>query len=206
MRTHLSPNFVFPIISTCRYANGTWHTQDPLWCSAIDPDNSRICSLQNNGQETFESSLWEYGLYIHPPVTPNPTSTKSPHSYVPHAQTSLISLYGGPKNFVSRLNYLHDRNITYIGNEPSFLTVYQYHWAGRPGLSAERVHFYIPRFFSTARDGLPGNDDSGAMGSFVAFSMYVHPQSTLLHFLFLLNFWTFGGNEDEDENGHMLTL
>jgi putative alpha-1,2-mannosidase len=45
-----------------KYANGTWHTQDPLWCSTIDPDNSRVCSLQNTGQETFESSLWEYGL------------------------------------------------------------------------------------------------------------------------------------------------
>jgi putative alpha-1,2-mannosidase len=45
-----------------RYANGTWHTQDPLWCSTIDPVSSRVCSLQNTGQETFESSLWEYGL------------------------------------------------------------------------------------------------------------------------------------------------
>jgi putative alpha-1,2-mannosidase len=47
-----------------RYANGTWHDQDPLWCSAIDPDSNRVCSLQNTGQETFESSLWEYGLYV----------------------------------------------------------------------------------------------------------------------------------------------
>lgn len=45
-----------------KYLNGTWHNQDPLWCSTIDPSNSRVCSLQNTGQETFESSLWEYGL------------------------------------------------------------------------------------------------------------------------------------------------
>lgn len=70
-----------------------------------------------------------------------------------------------------RLDFLHDQEITYIGNEPSFLTVFQYHYAGRPGLSAKRVHFYIPRYFSTEPGGLPGNDDSGAMGSFVAFSM-----------------------------------
>jgi putative alpha-1,2-mannosidase len=72
---------------------------------------------------------------------------------------------------VDRLNYLHDQNITYIGNEPAFLTVFQYHYAGRPALSALRSHTYIPGFFSTTEDGLPGNDDSGAMGSFVAFSM-----------------------------------
>jgi putative alpha-1,2-mannosidase len=82
-----------------------------------------------------------------------------------------MTLYGGPAAFVRRLNYLHDQNITYIGNEPAFLTVFQYHYAGRPALSALRSHYYIPAFFSITPDGLPGNDDSGAMGSFVAFSM-----------------------------------
>jgi putative alpha-1,2-mannosidase len=93
------------------------------------------------------------------------------HSFVPHNQAELITLFGGPANFVSRLNFLHDQDITYIGNEPAFLTVYQYHYAGRPGLSAKRSHFYIPSFFEPTPSGLPGNDDSGAMGSFVAFSM-----------------------------------
>ncbi|PSN70516.1 hypothetical protein BS50DRAFT_599078 [Corynespora cassiicola Philippines] len=136
-----------------RFANGTWHTQDPLWCSTIDPSSNRVCSLQNTGQETFESSLWEYGFYV------------------PGDQAGLITLYGGPESFVNRLNYLHDTNITYIGNEPSFLTVFQYHYAGRPALSALRSHFYIPRYFNPSNAGLPGNDDSGAMGSFVAMSM-----------------------------------
>ena len=92
-------------------------------------------------------------------------------SFVPHDQATLIDLYGGASAFVKRLDYLHDSGITYIGNEPAFLTVFQYHYAGRPALSAKRSHFYIPAFFGTTPDGLPGNDDSGAMGSFVAFSM-----------------------------------
>ncbi|KAK7189623.1 hypothetical protein DPSP01_013434 [Paraphaeosphaeria sporulosa] len=136
-----------------RYQNGTWHNQDPLWCSTIDNYSGKSCSLQNTGQETFESSLWEYGFYV------------------PGDQAALIDLYGGRDGFVKRLDYLHDQNITYIGNEPSFLTVFQYHYAGRPALSAKRSHFYIPRYFSPQNDGLPGNDDSGAMGSFVAMSM-----------------------------------
>lgn len=49
--------------------------------------------------------------------------------------------------------------------------MFQYHYAGRPALSAERSHFYIPKYFAPTPAGLPGNDDSGAMGSFVAFSM-----------------------------------
>lgn len=135
-----------------KYLNGTWGSQNPLKCSNIDNTGS-VCSLQNTGAETFESSIWEYGFFV------------------PHDQGSLVTLYGGPSNFVKRLNYLHDQGITYIGNEPAFLTVFQYHYAGRPGLSAKRSHFYIPKFFDTTPDGLPGNDDSGAMGSFVAFSM-----------------------------------
>ncbi len=83
----------------------------------------------------------------------------------------MITTFGGPAAFVERLDYLHDKGITYIGNEPSFLTVFQYHYAGRPALSAKRSHFYVPAFFQPTGPGLPGNDDSGAMGSFVAFSM-----------------------------------
>ncbi|KAI1804491.1 glycoside hydrolase family 92 protein [Daldinia bambusicola] len=135
-----------------KYLNGTWGEQDPLLCSNIDNSNT-ACSLQNTAHETFESSIWEYGFFV------------------PHNQGDLITLYGGPAEYVRRLDFLHDQNITYIGNEPAFLTVFQYHYAGRPALSARRAHFYIPRFFDTTPEGLPGNDDSGAMGSFVAFSM-----------------------------------
>jgi predicted alpha-1,2-mannosidase len=138
-----------------KYINGSWGHQDPLYCSQIDPNANSVCSLQNTAGETFESSIWEYGFFV------------------PHDQGTLIKLYGGQKSFVERLNALHDGTIGSIGNEPSFLTIFQYHFASRPGLSAARSHFYInsARGFTAAKDGLPGNDDSGAMGSFVAFNM-----------------------------------
>ncbi|KAL4969165.1 glycoside hydrolase family 92 protein [Aspergillus stella-maris] len=135
-----------------KYLNGTWGYQDPLTCSNIDT-SGRSCSLQNNAAETFESSIWEYQFFT------------------PHDMQTLISNLGGPASFTHRLDYLHDQNITYIGNEPSFLTVFQYHYAGRPALSTSRAHSYIPSYFSPTPAGLPGNDDSGAMGSFVAMSM-----------------------------------
>lgn len=152
-----------------KFLNQTWEVQDPLTCSNID-SSGIACSLQNSGRETFESSLWEYGLYVSPLSQISATITDLA-SFVPHDQATLITLYGGPEGFVRRLDYLHDQNITYIGNEPAFLTVFQYHYAGRPALSAKRSHFYIPSFFSPTPAGLPGNDDSGAMGSFLAFSM-----------------------------------
>ncbi|KAI9726486.1 MAG: hypothetical protein M1828_001308 [Chrysothrix sp. TS-e1954] len=136
-----------------KFLNQTFAFQDPLYCSNIDTRSTSVCSLQDGGAETFESSIWEYSFFV------------------PHDQASLIKVLGGPDPFVRRLDYLHDQRITYIGNEPAFLTVFQYHYAGRPGLSAKRSHFYIPSSFSPTEGGLPGNDDSGAMGSFLAFSM-----------------------------------
>ncbi|KAE8828059.1 hypothetical protein HRS9139_07278 [Pyrenophora teres f. teres] len=69
----------------------------------------------------------------------------------------------------ARMNWLHESGILYIGDEQAFLNVFLYHYAGRPALSAERAHQYIPSLFNDTVEGIPGNDDSGAMGSFEAF-------------------------------------
>ncbi|KAJ5682165.1 secreted glycosidase, partial [Penicillium macrosclerotiorum] len=132
-----------------RYLNGTWGFQDPIACSAL----ASWCSLTSNPSETFESSIWEYLFYV------------------PHDLANLINLLGGSDAFVKRLDYFHESGLADISNEPVFLTVYEYHYAGRPALSAERAHSYIPRSFNATENGLPGNDDSGAMGSFLAWSM-----------------------------------
>jgi putative alpha-1,2-mannosidase len=85
--------------------------------------------------------------------------------------SSLITTLGGPTSFVSRLTYLHTSGLLYIGDEQAFLPVFQFHYAGRPALSALTSHSYIPSQFNTSVSGLAGNDDSGAMGSFIALSM-----------------------------------
>ncbi|KAL1964519.1 hypothetical protein VTN77DRAFT_6945 [Rasamsonia byssochlamydoides] len=132
-----------------KFLNGTWGYQDPIACSPL----AGFCSLTTNPSETFESSVWEYQFFA------------------PHDMSTLIHLLGGPDSFVSRLNFFHTSGLADIGNEPVFLTVYEYHYAGRPGLSTARVHSYIPSSFNASNAGLPGNDDSGAMGAFTAFSM-----------------------------------
>lgn len=42
-----------------KYLNATFGYQDPILCSPLD----QFCSLTDNPQETFESSIWEYQLY-----------------------------------------------------------------------------------------------------------------------------------------------
>ncbi len=68
--------------------------------------------------------------------------------------------------------------LLYIGNEQSYLLVFIFHYAGRPGLSAQYAHKYIPSSFNDTVSGIPGNDDSGAMASFTALTMMgLYPMS-----------------------------
>lgn len=134
-----------------RFPNTTWGYQNPIFCSPLL--NFTSCYLNPDGHETYEGSAWLYT------------------TFVPHDMATLITTLGGPETFVTRLDYLHESGLLYIGDEQAFLPVYQYHYAGRPAKSALRAHTYIPALFNTTRVGIPGNDDSGAMGSFVALAM-----------------------------------
>lgn len=134
-----------------RYLNQTFGYQDPIFCSPLL--NFTSCYLNPDGHETYEGSAWLYTFFA------------------PGDMAGLITTLGGPSSFVKRLDYLHESGLLYIGDEQAFLLVFLYHYAGRPGLSAKRAHSYITSSFNTSLAGLPGNDDSGAMGSFSTFSM-----------------------------------
>ncbi|HGO6146951.1 TPA: glycoside hydrolase domain-containing protein, partial [Burkholderia cepacia] len=53
----------------------------------------------------------------------------------------------------------------YIGNEPSFQSPWGYNWAGQPSGAQYILPIIMSKAFTTARDGLPGNDDMGATSS-----------------------------------------
>ncbi|UNI18345.1 hypothetical protein JDV02_004618 [Purpureocillium takamizusanense] len=135
-----------------RYLNGTYGFQDPTFCTPML--NFTSCYLNSNGHETYEGSSWLYTFYA------------------PHDMDALITTLGGPTEFVRRLQFLHDTpDLLYMGDEQGFLMVYLFHYAGRPGLSSFYQHHYIPSLFNDTVVGIPGNDDSGAMGSFSTLAM-----------------------------------
>jgi predicted alpha-1,2-mannosidase len=101
----------------------------------------------------YEASSWEYSLSI------------------PHDVAMLIKKSGGKDAFLNRLNSLFDKGFYNVANEPSFLSPNLYHWIGRPDLSNERIHKIIDTNYSSKHNGIPGNDDSGAMSSWLAFHM-----------------------------------
>lgn len=106
------------------------------------------------GSDTFyEGSSWTYSLFV------------------PQDVAGLIQKSGSRERFIARLDAFFDVPGRYdVGNEPGFLSPYLYIWAGRQDKTAERVRKIIAKNFHTGREGLPGNDDSGAMSSWYAFS------------------------------------
>ncbi|KAF4125146.1 Glycosyl hydrolase family 92 [Geosmithia morbida] len=135
-----------------RYLNGTFGYQDPAICTFLL--NFDGCYLNPGGHETYEGGSWLYTFYV------------------PHDQATLIPTLGGTDAFIKRLRFLHDTpGLLYVGNEQSYIHFFLFHFAGRPGLSAEYVHKHIPGSFNDTLSGIPGNDDSGAMGSFTGLTM-----------------------------------
>lgn len=132
-----------------RSVDGTWKYHNTRTCSPVH--EMHRCYL-DTGMGTYEGSPWLYSFYV------------------PQDMASLVRAMGGPQLFVKRLDYFHESGIIYMGNEQSFLPVFQFHYAGRPGLSSYWAHRYIPSLFNTTFNGIPGNDDC-AMGAFSGMAM-----------------------------------
>jgi len=114
----------------------------------------------------YEATSWEYSLSI------------------PHQIPLLITKSGGNEAFRRRLDTLFDKRYYNVANEPSFLTPCLYHWIGRPDLSGDRVRQIIAQSYNTTPFGLPGNDDSGAMSSWLAFHMMgIYPNAGQSYYL-----------------------
>lgn len=99
----------------------------------------------------YESHSWEYSFYV------------------PQDMKRLIAKCGGNEAFVSRLDTFFNRGYFNINNEPGFLFPSLYIYARRQDKTAELATLLLKKHFSDKPDGLPGNDDSGAMSSWYAF-------------------------------------
>ena len=105
----------------------------------------------------YEATTWTYSLYV------------------PQDIRGLIQIAGGASDFKKRLDlffapgdaqrYRYD-----VGNEPGFLAPYLYNWIGEQSSTAKTIRAILPASYHTGPDGLFGNDDSGAMGSFLVFN------------------------------------
>ena len=90
---------------------------------------------------------------------------------IPHDVPGLVELCGGKEAFIKRLHTFFANKHYNVANEPSFMTPYLYHWVDRPDLSVARIRQIVNDNYNDTSLGLPGNDDSGAMSSWLVFNM-----------------------------------
>ena len=90
---------------------------------------------------------------------------------IPHDVPGLVELCGGKEAFINRLHTFFANKHYNVANEPSFMTPYLYHWVDRPDLSVARIRQIVNDNYDDTPLGLPGNDDSGAMSSWLVFNM-----------------------------------
>ena len=135
--------FIWP-----RHKDGSWKT----------PFDAHLAGTWHQ-DNFYEGTTWTYSLYV------------------PQDVRGLMTLAGGKDAFVHRLDLFfapaaaHGRNDRYdVGNEPGFLSPYLYNWAGRQDRTAYQVRTILAQSFRNGTKGIPGNDDSGAMSSFLVFN------------------------------------
>ena len=137
----LESNNYFGFINP-RNENKSWQKYDPE-SETVQTDSSFY------KRSFYEVGSWEYSYFM------------------PHDFSTLISLSGGKEKFIERLQYAFSNNMIDYSNEPSFLTPYCFIYAGRPDLTS---HWVEKNFKNYTLERFPGDEDSGAMGSWFVFS------------------------------------
>ena len=144
--------FIWP-----RDANGKW----------LDKDQYTVFTGGSFHDFFYETFSWELSFYV------------------PHDMRRLIKRMGGPETFEKRLDTYFNyefkgqkeemgphttmSGMFQVSNEPGFLNPSLYCYINRPTKTAEIVRRVLAQHYSTRRDGLPGNDDSGSMAAWYAF-------------------------------------
>lgn len=91
---------------------------------------------------------------------------------VPHDIEGLIKLMGGEKRFVQQLEKTFRDSLFDMGNEPDMGYPYLFNYVkGEEWQTQKTVRQCIRTYFNTGPAGLPGNDDTGTMSTWLMYSM-----------------------------------
>ncbi len=99
--------------------------------------------------------------------------------YVPHDIPGIIQLLGGEHLFIEQLEKTFSSGNFDMANEPDFTYPFLFNYVPNQSWKTSRyVAQLIAEHFTNSPGGLPGNDDTGAMSAWLAFSMLgIYPVS-----------------------------
>lgn len=121
-------------------------TRDGQWHEPFDPLKTET------GPQYYEGHAWTWSWYV------------------PHDPQGLIELLGDDDAFVEKLSTACE-NYYQAYNEPCMLQTYLFIHAGRPDQTQYFSRKALAKNFTTATNGLPGNDDSGTTSGWIVWTM-----------------------------------
>lgn len=125
------------------------------WLQSRNPDGSWKPLSDDFRESTYKNYFW----------------------MIPYDLAGLIDLIGGKTKAEARLDDLFRQlDASYnddwfaAGNEPSFHIPWIYNWVNRPDKCQKMINRILNEQYSSAINGLPGNDDLGTMGAWYVFA------------------------------------
>ena len=92
--------------------------------------------------------------------------------FVPHDIYGLAKLMGGKRKFVDRLQRVFEDGLYDPSNEPDMAYPYLFsYFKGEEWRTQQLTRRLLRQYYTTRSNGLPGNDDAGAMSAWAIFSM-----------------------------------
>lgn len=92
--------------------------------------------------------------------------------YVPHDIPGLIALLGGDKAFAKQLALTFSSDNFDMANEPDITYPFLFNYVkGQEWRSQQKVQQLIKKHYTNSPGGIPGNDDTGVLSSWLVFSM-----------------------------------
>lgn len=135
------------------------------WKNLYNPETGWLQSRNEDGSWKALDADWRESTY------------KNYFWMVPYNLNGLIETMGGKQAAEQRLDEFFVRidagyNDAWFasGNEPSFHIPWVYNWVGRPDKTSQVIRRILDEQYSSAIDGLPGNDDLGTMGAWYVFA------------------------------------
>ncbi len=127
----------------------------------LNPDGTFLTPFNPRQGENFETvpgfhegSAWNYTFYV------------------PHDVEGLARTMGGRRKFIDKLQKVFDEGLYDPSNEPDIAYAYLFsRFRGEEHRTQREVARLLDKHFTTAADGIPGNDDTGTMSAWAVFSM-----------------------------------
>lgn len=135
------------------------------WKNIYNPATKWLNSKNEDGSWKKHDEDWREASY------------KNYFWMIPYNLKGLIDTIGGKgfaekrlDEFFTRLDASYHQEWFAAGNEPSFQTPWIYNWTNAPYKTQALVKRIIREQYSNRNNGLPGNDDLGAMGAWYVFA------------------------------------